>query len=80
MLQNNFSTTVQTISGNDVILRSLGQKMNRGEELNSPERIMAISAATAEQGNQYGPGPDTFQVKPIDLPESTKGVLADYAG
>ena len=79
MQQTNL-TSVPSIKGSDMLLHDLGSKVARGAELNSPERIMAISTAAYSQAGQYGPTIETFDVKPVYLPESTKGVLADYAG
>ncbi|MCR5813835.1 MAG: hypothetical protein K6G15_05040 [Desulfovibrio sp.] len=72
--------TVPNVKGSDLLLHNLGLKLAHGMDLNSPERVMAISTAAYTEAGKYGPTVETFEVKPMDLPESTKGVLADYAG
>ena len=79
-MQQTNRLTVPTIKGSDLLLHDLGSKVARGVELNSPERVMAISTAAYTESGRYGPTIETFELKPMDLPESTKGVLADYAG
>ncbi|MCR4666607.1 MAG: hypothetical protein K5657_04850 [Desulfovibrio sp.] len=77
-MENNL--TVPSVKGSDLLLHDLGTKMAHGLELNSPERIMAVSTAAYTESGKFGPTMETFEVHPLDLPESTKGILADYAG
>jgi len=79
-MQHNNVTTANIIKGSDILLHDYGQMIAHGKELNSPQRLIAISQSRMVQSGEYGPTPETFQVKQMDLPESTKGVLADYAG
>ena len=72
--------TVPNVKGSDLLLHDLGTKVAHGLDLNNPERVMAVSTAAYTEKGKFGPTIETFQLKPMDLPESTKGVLADYAG
>ncbi|MBQ7584717.1 MAG: hypothetical protein IJU40_00515 [Desulfovibrionaceae bacterium] len=72
--------TVKTVSGTSLLLSDLGHKVARGLELSNLERTMAISAANAVQGNQYGPSPQEMEIHQIPLPESVNGALADAMG
>ena len=72
-------TSVPIVDGNEILMRSFNNKMSRGVELNSPERFMAISAANYESAGKFGPTIEEYTVATPELPESTKGVLANYA-
>ena len=62
------------------LLGSLGRKMLGGSRLTTSESLMALSASASIAANFYGPGPDTMVVKPMELPESVKGILDEFAG
>ena len=62
------------------LLGSLGRKMLGGSRLTTSESLMALSASASIAANFYGPGPDTMVVKPMELPESVKGILVEFAG
>ena len=41
---------------------------------------MAMTATAQSTGDRYGPGPGDMVLQPPDLPETVKGVLANYVG
>lgn len=63
-----------------LVLTNLGRKFVTGGKLTMAENLMALSAAAATTADSYGPGPATMVVKTPELPESVKGLLANYAG
>ncbi|WP_297825532.1 hypothetical protein [uncultured Desulfovibrio sp.] len=62
------------------VLTALGRKMGSGRELTLSERLMAMTATAQSTGDRYGPGPGDMVLQPPDLPETVKGVLANYVG
>ena len=71
---------IKVISGSEILLGDLGRKLSHGGELNNPEQLMAVSNAARQTAGYYGPTPEEFTIRQPELPESVKGVLADYAG
>jgi hypothetical protein len=71
---------LKVVSGSEILLGSLGRKLSHGGELNNPEQLMAVSNAAKMTAGYYGPTPEEFTITKPELPESVKGVLADYAG
>ena len=43
-----------------------------------PERLMAMTATARSTKNYYGPGPADMVLQKPELPETVKGVLAQY--
>jgi hypothetical protein len=74
------NTIVQPISATEIVLSTLGNKYISGRELTLAERLMALSASAQILAGEYGPGPAEMVVTPPELPESVKGLLANYAG
>ena len=64
---------------NRSMLGTLGRKMLGGSKLSLSENLMALSASASVTADYYGPGPDTMVVKTLELPESVKGMLVEYA-
>ena len=62
------------------VLTALGRKMGNGQTLTVAERLMAMTATARATSSQYGPGPADMVVQPPELPETVKGVLANYVG
>ncbi|MBD5607464.1 MAG: hypothetical protein HDQ93_01260 [Desulfovibrio sp.] len=62
------------------VLRALGRKVGSGSELTLAESLMAMTATAQSTADNYGPGPAEMQLKRPELPETVKGVLANYAG
>ena len=71
---------IHPIDANKDLLGTLGRKMLAGSTLTMSENLMALSAYASVTADFYGPGPDTMVVKPMELPESVKGMLVEYAG
>jgi hypothetical protein len=71
---------VHPIDVNRTVLGNLGRKMQSGSSLTTAEKLMALSASASVTADIYGPGPDTMVVKTMELPESVKGMLVEYAG
>ncbi len=70
---------VNPIDANRSLLGTLGRKMQGGSKLTLSENLMALSASASVTADFYGPGPDTMVVKTMELPESVKGMLVEYA-
>ena len=70
---------VQPMDVNRSVLGTLGRKMLSGSTLTLAENLMALSASASVTADYYGPGPDTMVVKTLELPESVKGMLVEYA-
>ena len=70
---------VTPIDANRALLGALGRKMMGGSKLSLSENLMALSASASVTSDYYGPGPDTMGVKTLELPESVKGMLVEYA-
>lgn len=62
------------------VLTMLGNKISSGRDLTMSERLMAMTASARSTSNAYGPGPAEMELKTPELPESVKGVLANYIG
>lgn len=70
---------IEPISANENVLFALGRKVGAGSELTLAENCMALGAAAQVTKNNYGPGPAEMEVKQLELPESVKGILAEYS-
>lgn len=62
------------------VLTMLGNKVGSGRDLTMSERLMAMTASAQSTSNSYGPGPAEMELKTPELPETVKGVLANYVG
>ena len=71
---------LQPISANEAVITQLGRKLSSGVELSLPERLMAMTATARSTADTYGPGPAEMVVQKPELPETVKGVLAQYIG
>ncbi|MBQ7607727.1 MAG: hypothetical protein IJU76_07115 [Desulfovibrionaceae bacterium] len=71
-------TSVPSIEGTDVLLQTFGEKMTTGRDLTNPEGLISISATKKDQEGQYGPTPENFSVKTMDLPPSTVGNILNH--
>ena len=69
---------IEPTSANENVLTSLGRKIGAGSELTLPERLMAMTATARSTKNYYGPGPADMVLQKPELPETVKGVLAQY--
>lgn len=71
---------IEPTSVTENVLHSLGRKISAGSELTLPERLMAMTATAQVTTNNYGPGPEDMVLQKPELPETVKGVLANYVG
>ncbi len=69
---------VDPATANENVLRALGRKIGSGAELTLAENFMAMTATARATKNYYGPGPAEMVVQKPELPETVKGVLAQY--
>ena len=72
--------SVPKVSGDELLLTSLRNKIARGKELNLIESDMAILASNAVKGNQYGPLPSEMEVGQTILPEQVKSMIISAIG
>ncbi|HJA79532.1 hypothetical protein [uncultured Desulfovibrio sp.] len=72
--------TTPVVDANQAILGFLGRKLDNGQELTGIENLMAMTASAKELRQDYGPTPADMQLEKPELPETVKGVLANYAG
>ncbi len=71
--------SVQPVTAAENTLSMLGRKYVATGNLTRPEDLIALSASVGVTKSYYGPGVTEMQVKTTDLPETVKGILADYA-
>ena len=69
-----------TISGDDLLLNSLSNKIRRGEELNPIESTMAIVSSKSVEGNRYGPLPSEMEAGETIIPEQVKAMIFSAIG
>ena len=70
----------EVVTGTDMVMRSLGNKLSRGLTLNSGETLIPITVGAHAANYAYGPDMAHFTVSKPDLPEIAKGALANYMG
>jgi hypothetical protein len=68
-----------TLSNTDMVMSMLGSKVASGQKLTLAEDLIAMTMTTRILFESMGPTPSTMKVRPVELPENVKGVLADYA-
>ncbi|MBB5143351.1 hypothetical protein [Desulfovibrio intestinalis] len=71
---------ISPLGTSEIILSMLGRKVASGQSLTITECLMALSASGAIIAREYGPGPAEMTVNVPQLPETVKGLLANYAG
>lgn len=71
---------IEPTSVTENVLSALGRKVGAGAELTLSERLMAMTATAQTTKNMYGPGPADMVLQKPELPETVKGVLAQYIG
>ena len=71
---------VKPVDITENVLNMLGRKMSSGRDLTMSERLMAMTATAQTTSNRYGPGPADMVVQQPELPETVKGVLANFTG
>lgn len=69
---------LEPASPTENVLRSLGRKIGAGSDLTLSETLMAMTATARTTTDYYGPGPAEMTVQKPELPETVKGVLANY--
>lgn len=69
---------LEPVSTTEAVLTQLGRKIGHGSELTMAERLMAMTATAKSTANYYGPGPADMVLQKPELPETVKGVLANY--
>lgn len=69
---------LEPVSPTESVLTQLGRKIGSGSELTLAERLMAMTATAKTTSNSYGPGPAEMVIQQPELPETVKGVLANY--
>lgn len=72
--------TIKPVNITENVLTMLGRKVRSGRDLTMSERLMAMTATAQSTADRYGPGPADMVLQPPDLPETVKGVLANYTG
>ncbi|MBQ9407673.1 MAG: hypothetical protein IJU37_13180 [Desulfovibrio sp.] len=71
--------SIEPMSAVENTLSMLGRKYVSNGELNAPETLMACTAAAEKLRSYYGPDLREIDLRGIELPESVKGLLTDYA-
>ena len=71
--------TIKPVSGEELALQHFAVKVNSGGRLTQAELNMSIVAAAAREADRYGPTPKEMELKPEPLPESVKGLLAEFS-
>jgi hypothetical protein len=57
----------------------LADKAARGMKLTNTEDIIVMSNAAQIFSSSFGPMPADMRLRPVQLPENVKGVLASFA-
>lgn len=73
-------SSIKPVNITENVLTMLGRKVGSGRDLTLSERLMAMTATAQTTGDRYGPGPGDMVLQPPALPETVKGVLANYTG
>lgn len=71
---------LEPMGATENVLRAIGRKVGNGSELTLAENLMAMTATARTTSDYYGPGPAEMTIKKPELPETVKGVLANYTG
>lgn len=74
----NMGLTTPNVSGTDMVMLNLNQKLSRGLTLNSSEALIPIGVGAHNANYAFGPDMAHFTVSQPDLPEIAKGALASY--
>ncbi|MBQ9405969.1 MAG: hypothetical protein IJU37_04410 [Desulfovibrio sp.] len=69
-----------TVTGTDMVMLNLNNKLDRGVTLNSAERLIPITVGAHDANYAFGPDMAHFTVSTPELPEIAKGALANYSG
>ncbi len=75
----NMSLSSPTVSGTDMVMLNLNNKISRGLTLNSGETLIPITVGAHAANYAFGPDMAHFTVAAPDLPEIAKGALANYS-
>lgn len=70
--------TVPTVTGNDMAMMNIGNKVARGTDLLWSERLTAISVGVHDQ--RMANMPDLTSPPDNPLPEIAKGAIANHRG
>ncbi|MBO4301322.1 MAG: hypothetical protein J5861_06945 [Desulfovibrio sp.] len=68
-----------TVTGTDMVMINLNNKIGRGMTLNSCETLIPITVGAHAANYAFGPDMAHFTVPTPDLPEIAKGALANYS-
>ncbi len=72
------SLTSPTVTGVDMVMQNLGNKLSRGMELTSGEQLIPITVGAHNANYAFGPDMRHFTLSSRPLPEIAQGALADY--
>jgi len=71
--------TPMTATGPAITMSVLADKMARGMRLTGPENILVMSNAAQIFSSSFGPMPADMHLRPVQLPENVKGILASFS-
>jgi len=66
-------------SGPAITMSALADKMARGMRLTEPENLIVMSNAAQIFSSSFGPMPADMRLRPVQLPENVKGILASFS-
>ncbi len=67
------------VTGTDMVMRNLNNKLSRGLTLNTGEALIPITVGAHMANYAFGPDMAHFTVSKPDIPEMAKGALANYS-
>jgi len=70
----------RVVTGTDMVMQNLNNKLSRGLTLNTGESLIPITVGAHMANYAFGADMAHFTVSKPDLPEIAKGALANYAG
>jgi hypothetical protein len=66
-------------TGAAITMAVLADKMGRGLQLTNTEQNIAMSNAAQIFSSSFGPMPADMRLRPMQLPENVKGILASFS-
>jgi len=71
--------TPMSATGPSITMSVLADKAARGMRLTEPENIIVMSNAAQIFSSSFGPMPADMRLRPVQLPENVKGILASFS-
>ena len=80
MPDSSFGLLSPVVTGTDMVMQNLSNKLSRGLTLNTGESLIPITVGAHAANYAFGSDMAHFTVTRPDMPEIAKGALANYSG